>query len=229
MDTPEKKGFAEDSLITPLQGAEIEDTLHASLAPTIVLKEIVDEVDSGQPDSFGDTEGHGDSMDDLDSEEELQRADDNGGDLEDGEGFPEDGRESEGEHASEAAEEIHDEPPPQERRRGPEVNSVQELIATLPTWARNHAQLLRSHLTGVIALVTTDPHRSYRIDWSGDRLVAEAGDAPTADCRVVLSQGDVMRVVRGELNPQIGMLSGRIKASGNPEMAMYLFNLIVRR
>jgi len=117
----------------------------------------------------------------------------------------------------------------QQRRRGPEVNSVQELIATLPAWARNHAQLLKGHLTGVVALNTTDPHRAYRIDWSGDRLVAEAGDAQTADCRVTLSQSDLMRVVRGEFNPQIGMLSGRIKASGNPEMAMYLFNLIVRR
>jgi hypothetical protein len=117
----------------------------------------------------------------------------------------------------------------QQRRRGPEVNSVQELIATLPAWARNHAQLLRGHLTGVVALITTDPHRAYRIDWSGDRLVAEAGEAQNADCRVTLSQADLMRVVRGEFNPQIGMLSGRIKASGNPEMAMYLFNLIVRR
>lgn len=143
-------------------------------------------------------------------------------------GDEEDGDEKESVDSHESPEAI-EEPPLQERRRGPEVTSVQELIATLPTWARNHAQLLRSHLTGVIALTTTDPSRTYRIDWTGDRLIAEAGDAPTADCRVTLSQGDVMRVVRGELNPQIGMLSGRIKASGNPEMAMYLFNLIVRR
>lgn len=127
---------------------------------------------------------------------------------------------------ADAEEEIEEPPPP---RRSPEVNSVQDLIATLPNWARQNADLLRSHLTGIVALVTTDPSRSYRIDWSGERLVVEAGDNPNADCRVVLSQGDLMRVVRGDLNPQIAMLSGRIRATGNPEMAMYLFNLIVRR
>lgn len=123
-------------------------------------------------------------------------------------------------------EELEELPP---RRRGPEVHSLQEVVAALPGWARQSAELLRSHLTGVVALVTTDPHRAFRIDWTGERLVVEAGDAPSSDCRISLSQADLMRVVKGDLNPQIGMLSGRIKASGNPEMAMYLFNLLVRR
>lgn len=118
---------------------------------------------------------------------------------------------------------------PLQRRRGPEVHSLQEVIAALPGWARQNTELLRAHLTGIIALVTTDPHRAFRIDWTGERLVVESGDTPSPDCRISLSQSDLMRVVKGDLNPQIGMLSGRIKASGNPEMAMYLFNLLVRR
>ncbi len=155
----------------------------------------------------------------------LDAADDDDGSDNDVETF--DHENDDAEQGPAVAEEEIEEPPPP--RRGPEVNSVQDLIATLPNWARQNADLLRSHLTGVVALVTTDPGRSYRIDWSGERLVVEAGDAPNADCRVVLSQGDLMRVVRGDLNPQIAMLSGRIRATGNPEMAMYLFNLIVRR
>lgn len=157
-------------------------------------------------------DGDEEVVDDLEGEEESPE---------------EEEREEEEPLEEEAAEEEVEEPP--QRRRGPEVHSLQDVIAALPGWARQNAELLKAHLTGVVALITTDPHRAFRIDWTGERLVVDAADTPTSDCRISLSQSDLMRVVKGDLNPQIGMLSGRIKASGNPEMAMYLFNLLVRR
>jgi hypothetical protein len=116
---------------------------------------------------------------------------------------------------------------PEERRRTVDIRSLDDVLAFIVASARPGALLLKSHLTGTLVLQVSDPNQAYCVDWTTDTLEIRKGDLEGADCRIAISRADLIRVARGELNPQIGMLSGKIRASGNPEMAMYFFNLVV--
>lgn len=46
------------------------------------------------------------------------------------------------------------------------------------------------------------------------------------DCKVQLSARDFLMISNGKVNPQIAMLSEKVKISGKVSLAVYLFNLI---
>ena len=62
---------------------------------------------------------------------------------------------------------------------------------------------------------------------------ADEGTSPSTkvelDCYISLNDRDVYRIYRGDLNPQIAMLSDKIEVGGKLSFAVYFFNLIAPR
>ncbi|MFM1847500.1 MAG: sterol transfer family, partial [Pseudomonadota bacterium] len=76
--------------------------------------------------------------------------------------------------------------------------------------------------------------KKYGFDWRQDDLVVVPlqGDLKgvgAADCSIRLSEDSLLRVASGDLNPQVGMLSDKIKVQGKVSFAVYFFNLVAPR
>lgn len=105
--------------------------------------------------------------------------------------------------------------------------TAQELfLDAIPERARFAGQNLKSHLTGRIRFVMKPSGAPYTIDWSGSDLKAVEGAEGDAACTIDISEADLMRIVAGELNPQVAMLSHKVRIQGSAEHASYVFNLI---
>lgn len=86
---------------------------------------------------------------------------------------------------------------------------------------------LRAQLTGSILIELTPSGKKFIFDWSGDNLTFGPCDGGQADCTIRLSGESLVRIAKGELNPQIAMLSDKLEVSGRLSLAIYFFNLIV--
>jgi hypothetical protein len=100
---------------------------------------------------------------------------------------------------------------------------------------------LKSQLLGTVVVEVTGNKGRYLIDGRGDSITVSEfqetpqlrkseQDPPTAiDCVVRLSEPHLFQVRSGELNPQLAMLSEKIRVEGRIGLAVYLFNLIAPR
>lgn len=89
---------------------------------------------------------------------------------------------------------------------------------------------LKELLAGTILIKLVDTGGRFLIDWSGADLKSQAvGKDATADCTICLSEDHLKRIAQGDLNPQIAMLSEKVRVEGRKGAAMYLFNLIAPR
>jgi SCP-2 sterol transfer family len=100
---------------------------------------------------------------------------------------------------------------------------------------------LKAQLLGTIVVEVSGNKGRYLIDGRGDTLkVSEFQETPqlrkseqdpptTIDCVVRLSEPHLFQVRSGELNPQLAMLSEKIRVEGRIGLAVYLFNLIAPR
>ncbi len=143
-------------------------------------------------------------------ETEGQEPDDNMEDYEGDEEFEEEDEQSEG-----------------SARRGRARNAEELIMGEIPDRAGRAHDLLRSKLKGKIQLNVTGSNR-YFIDWSSAEIAVKKNFTGNADTTIEIEERDLMKVTTGGLNPQIGMLSEKIRISGNPEIAVYFFNLISR-
>ena len=100
---------------------------------------------------------------------------------------------------------------------------------TLQRNAAKRESKLRKHLASPIEFRIKEPLAVYSLDWSKEELVVSAEHSEKASCSVELSQKDLFEIVEGQLNPQVAMLSEKIGIKGDMSMAMYAFNLFVRR
>ena len=76
--------------------------------------------------------------------------------------------------------------------------------------------------------------KRFGLDWrQADLVVAPLeGDLSghgAPDCTIRLSEDNLLRVASGDLNPQVGMLSDKIRVTGKVSFAVYFFNLIAPR
>ena len=85
---------------------------------------------------------------------------------------------------------------------------------------------IRAYLTGKIIIHLEDVKKRYLFDWTTEELRTGQTDETEGDCVIVLSEEDLMRIAFGDLNPQVGMLSDKIRVSGKLGLAIYIFNLI---
>lgn len=110
-------------------------------------------------------------------------------------------------------------------RRGRPRNVEELLTQDLGMRASKSNDLLRSKLKGRILLKIrgSDP---YLVDWTGSELSVKRAADSNADTVIEAEERDIMKISMGNLNPQIAMLSDKMKVSGNPELAIYFFNLV---
>ena len=91
---------------------------------------------------------------------------------------------------------------------------------------------LRSHITGKLLFHIEDQNQNYLFDWSSTELKVEeikGKHSKPVDCTVHLNEPDLVRIFEGKLNPQVSMLSGKVKVEGKSSFAVYFFNLLAPR
>lgn len=115
-------------------------------------------------------------------------------------------------------------PRPVPRRPG---SSRQLLMQELPEKASGVSTLLRSHLTGEIGVHLTDRGDHYIVDWIAEKIQVKPQRPESPECMIHLTEQNLLKIASGDLNPQIGMLSDKIKVEGKLSFAVYFFNLLV--
>lgn len=122
--------------------------------------------------------------------------------------------------------------PPQFRRDG-FSSGAEFLTSEIPLRAQHSNPRLRANLVGSVLVRLTNTNQRFLFDWSSEQLSTGmiAGGAPEKqpDCTINLSDGNLLRVVSGDLNPQIAMLSDKIQVEGRLSLAVYFFNLVAPR
>lgn len=88
---------------------------------------------------------------------------------------------------------------------------------------------LRPVLNGKIIFEITDRNERFIFDWSAEQLIVGEAKEQAADCIITTNEREFLRVANGDLNPQVSMLSGKIKVTGKTSLAIYVFNLIAPR
>lgn len=90
---------------------------------------------------------------------------------------------------------------------------------------------LRANLTGKVLIHLTDNNTKVLLDGSSTEVTVqkvEGEDAP-ADCVIRLPDKNLMKIYQGRLNPQLAMLSGKVKVEKQATFAVYFFNLVAPR
>jgi hypothetical protein len=154
-------------------------------------------------------------------------------------------------HAAEAEEgdsEEHEDEVEQTRTSRRVIQNGRDVLCEeLPERAQRAALRLKPYLTGVLVIEFTNSGERFVFDWrdetpkthpigrevavsiSGEVAGSVSNDKVQADAIVALSEQHVMSIRAGDLNPQIGMLTEKIRVKGKVSSAVYLFNLIAPR
>lgn len=85
---------------------------------------------------------------------------------------------------------------------------------------------LRSHLVGSVLFELQDSGEKYLFDWKGERPSCEKSEEEQAECVININSQNLFRIFDGDLNPQLAMLTDKIKVSGKASFAIYVFNLL---
>ena len=111
--------------------------------------------------------------------------------------------------------------------------SLDGIVAGFVEAGRTMSPKLKELLAGTIALRVVDRSRAFLFgDFNGEFGVKESSGSESrslqGDCMIDLSEGALVRIWRGDINPQIAMLSEKVTISGKSAMAVYFFNLAGR-
>jgi hypothetical protein len=142
-------------------------------------------------------------------------------------------------------EEEESEPPPVPRKA---IESAKDVVCEeLPDRAQRAAARLKPFLTGAFVFEFTNSGERYLFDWRGDNPTTQQlareisltcdeaqGYAATesslnVDTVVSISEAHLMAVRSGSLNPQVGMLTEKIRVKGKVGPAVYIFNVVAPR
>jgi putative sterol carrier protein len=134
--------------------------------------------------------------------------------------FNDDGQESEEQQQKQAE---------HERSMRRPTNAREVLTQFIPNRSERTDEKLRAHLVGKISVRIEGTSEEYLFELNKGRAQVQEISSPSADCTIRVSEANLMRLVAGELNPQIAMLSGKVKIEGKAELAIYFFNLVAPR
>ena len=67
--------------------------------------------------------------------------------------------------------------------------------------------------------------QQVHVDGTGDKNIVTASDAE-ADCVITVTTEDFMKLVKGELNPMMAVMTGKVKIKGDMGVAMKLQSLV---
>lgn len=117
------------------------------------------------------------------------------------------------------------EPVRQEKFKRPQ--NVEELfLESIPYRAKRSSEKLKGHLGGKTLFKLSNSKDAYLVDWTAAEVKVGKSQLEDADCSISINESDLMKVVYGDLNPQILMLSHRVTVKGKVDLAMYVFSLI---
>jgi putative sterol carrier protein len=90
---------------------------------------------------------------------------------------------------------------------------------------------LKASLKGIITLNLKEPNEVFTIDWRGSECTVTEGELKeipdgAAHATITLSQKNCVDITEGDLNPQMAMLSRKVKTEGDIALAVYFFNLL---
>jgi hypothetical protein len=142
--------------------------------------------------------------------------------------------------------ELEEEPEQQRAPRKVIQNGRDVMCDELPDRAQRAGLRLKPYLTARILIELSNSGERYLFDWREDAPKVSAvprevsvtteevsAEAPTdklsVDAHILLSEQHLMAVRSGDLNPQVGMLTEKIKVRGKVSPAVYIFNLIAPR
>jgi hypothetical protein len=150
-----------------------------------------------------------------------------------------------------SGEDLDDEPEEEpEQHRAPRKviqNGRDVMCDELPDRAQRAGLRLKPYLTARILIELSNSGERYLFDWREDApkvsalsrdvsVTTEEGlagelssDKLSVDAHISLSEQHLMAVRSGDLNPQVGMLTEKIKVKGKVSPAVYIFNLIAPR
>jgi hypothetical protein len=117
----------------------------------------------------------------------------------------------------------------QERVR---INSGADFLnQELLTRAQRADPKLRANLTGKVLVHLTDNNTKVLLDGSGQEITVQKVETEDAasDCVIRLPDKNLMKIYQGRLNPQLAMLSGKVKVEKQATFAVYFFNLVAPR
>jgi hypothetical protein len=138
----------------------------------------------------------------------------------------------------------------QERQRAPRkpINNGRDVLCEeLPDRAQRASLRLKPYLTSTILVELTNSGERFLFDWREEapkvtsvaretvlstdesQGVVVTAEKINADSFILLSEQHLMSIRAGDLNPQVGMLTDKIKVRGKVSPAVYIFNLIAPR
>lgn len=100
--------------------------------------------------------------------------------------------------------------------------NVKELLLRLP----EAIDLDAGAPDAVIQYETSEP--VYHVVQGGS-VAAHEGQAPAADVTIRISDDNLDKLLRGELNPMTAMFTGKLKVKGNVGLAQRLIGMVDRR
>jgi putative sterol carrier protein len=102
------------------------------------------------------------------------------------------------------------------------------LLSSIPKNASNFDPKLRGHLSRPVTLRLAKEGR-YIFDWSSEVLSVKKLEALETEthsaCVIDVDIDSFNKILRGLLNPQLAMLSGKVKIKGDSSSAIYFFTL----
>jgi putative sterol carrier protein len=150
----------------------------------------------------------------------------------------------------ELGEDLEDDLEEDEQARAPRkaINNGRDVLCEeLPDRAQRASLRMKPYLTSTLVMELTNSGERFLFDWREDvakviPLSREAalscdetlGHVSTAekvnvDSIISLSEQHLMSIRSGDLNPQVGMLTEKIRVKGKVSPAVYIFNLIAPR
>lgn len=122
---------------------------------------------------------------------------------------------------------------------------IDVLTEELPFRAEKAAGRLKPFLSARVVFELSNSDRRFLFDWADNGPVVSSlaketqllleGAAPgkegeiQVDTVITLSERSVMSIRSGDLNPQVGMLTDKIRVLGKVAPAVYIFNVIAPR
>jgi putative sterol carrier protein len=101
----------------------------------------------------------------------------------------------------------------------------QIFLAVVPRSAE-YNQRLRVNLPAPILFRIKDGTQVFTIDWTLEKINVTKEIHPNPACTISIKKDHLLSIAKGDLNPQVAMLSDKIEIEGQIGLAVYVFNLI---
>lgn len=102
--------------------------------------------------------------------------------------------------------------------------TLDELLADLPRLAREHQAELADRKT--LFLFELQEGRKVYINMDGGQVTVTESSAAAPDAVIAASEGDLMDMIAGKLNPMVALLMGKVQVKGNTKALMDVLTLL---